>query len=281
MHTATALVLATVLFANGLAGAPAAAQEPKSPAGIDPRAMIEKYEGKLVDVPARGATSRAYIARPHGEGPHPAVVILHGTEGFTPTQPQLADDFAAAGFVAIAACWFKGKHMPSEFRTPPNLPCPNGPPFNGANLQSADYALAIVEFARSLPGVDPTRVTLWGHSRGGTIALLLAAKGAPVRAVVAAAPIYAYPKRGGVFADDFPIRYLAHMKVPILMMQGSLDQIIPVSEAREFETAARKAGLALDAEYYDGMGHNLFYTGSTRDAARGRAIAFLRKALSH
>lgn len=241
---------------------------------------MERIAANLVDVPMpKGAVGRAYIARPQGGGPFPAVVLLHGTEGFTPMQALLADDFAAAGFVAVAGCWFKGSHMPPGFPTPPNLPCPKGAAFDGANLKTVENARAVIDFARGLPAVAPDRVAVWGHSRGGTAALFLAVTDAPVRAVVAAAPIYAWPKRGGAYNDDFPIRHLSKIKVPVLMLQGTSDQIIPVSEAREFEAAARAAGLALEAQYYEGQDHPLFYRGPQRAAARDRAIAFLRKTL--
>ncbi len=263
--------LVTGLLCGGIVSSTTLAQD-----RLDPMPDLSR----LVDVPAPdGATMRAYVALPQGTGPHPAIVILHGTEGFNANQQVLADDFAAAGFVAVAACWFKGKHVPPSFSAPPNIPCANGPVFDGANMKTANNALAIVDFTRALPEVDRERVGLWGHSRGGTIVLLLAARNAPVRAVVAAAPIYAHPKRGGAYNDEFPIRFLDRMKLPVLMLQGTKDQIIPVEEAREFEAAARAAGLALEAEYYEGMEHSMFYKGAKRDAARTRAIAFFRETL--
>lgn len=257
---------------------PAGAQP--SDSSPDPRAALERIAESLVDVPMpKGAVGRAYIARPQGDGPFPAVVLLHGTAGFVTSYVPMADAFAAAGFVAVAGCWFKGNHMPPGFPTPPILPCPKGAAFDGANLKTVENARAIIDFARGLPGVAPDRVAVWGHSRGGTAALFLAVTDAPVRAVVAAAPIYAYPKREGTYRDDFPILYLSKIKVPVLMLQGTSDQIIPVSEAREFEAAARAASFALEAQYYEGEGHSLFFQGPQRDAARDRAIAFLRKTL--
>lgn len=275
-------ILTAVLFATLFAGSPTFAQGPREAGGPAPdfeRAARDAV-AKLVDVPMPGgAVSRAYVAHPKGAGPYPAILILHGTEGFAVTQIVLANDFAAAGFITVAACWFKGSHLPPGWRTPPGIPCPNGPEFDGANMQTADNALALLEFVRTLPGVDRDRIGVWGQSRGATISLLLAAQNAPARAFVAAAPIYAYPKRGGAYRDDFPIKFLDRIKRPVLMLQGTSDQIIPVDEAREFEAAARAAAVNLDAEYYPGEGHNLFYIGSQREASRDRAIAFFRKNL--
>lgn len=49
--------------------------------------------------------------------------------------------------------------------------------------------LAAVAYVRARPDVDPARVYLGGHSTGGTLALLAAASGLDVRAVVAFGPV--------------------------------------------------------------------------------------------
>jgi dienelactone hydrolase len=274
------VAVALAIMAGGLLCCTPAGAQPAS--GPTSPATVDRISANLVDVPMpNGKAGRAYIARPTAGGPFPAVVLLHGTNGFSVPPALLAEDFAAAGFVAIAACWFKGNHLPPGFRTPPNLPCPEGPVFDGANLKTVQNARAVVDFARGLPDVSPHRVAVWGQSRGGTAALLLAITAAPVRAVVAAAPIYAWPKRGGAYNDDFPIRYLDKITVPVLILQGTDDKIFPVAEAREFEAAARKAGIALEAEYFEGQGHEMVFVGPQREAARDRTIAFLRKTLGN
>ena len=78
--------------------------------GADMELVVRDVANQLIDVPtSSGAISRAYVARPrNGSGPYPAILLLHGTEGFAAPQVMLADDFGKAGFVAVAACWFKG-----------------------------------------------------------------------------------------------------------------------------------------------------------------------------
>lgn len=51
----------------------------------------------------------AAVAMPEGNGPFPAIIILHGTHGFAQEYVQLARRFAAKGFIGIAACWFAGR----------------------------------------------------------------------------------------------------------------------------------------------------------------------------
>jgi len=50
-----------------------------------------------------------YLAVPAGEGPFPALVIIHEWNGLTDRVRQVADDFAAEGYVTLAADLFQGQ----------------------------------------------------------------------------------------------------------------------------------------------------------------------------
>jgi carboxymethylenebutenolidase len=53
------------------------------------------YEGEAGKV-------QAYLARPEGAGPHPAVIVIHEIFGLNDQIKGVADRFAAAGYVALA-----------------------------------------------------------------------------------------------------------------------------------------------------------------------------------
>jgi dipeptidyl aminopeptidase/acylaminoacyl peptidase len=55
-------------------------------------------------------------------------------------------------------------------------------------LGEVDDVLAAVAYLRTLPFVDPDRVTLGGHSTGGTLALLAAERGGAMQGVIAFGP---------------------------------------------------------------------------------------------
>jgi len=120
-----------------------------------------------IALPGGGALSAA-VARPVGAGPHPVLVILHGTHGFAREYVGLARDLAReAGVVAIAACWFAGRRGAGvELVTP--IECPEAPPMpsTGMTPEALDVVDAVVNAARALPGVRADRVALLGHSRG-------------------------------------------------------------------------------------------------------------------
>ncbi|MCH8820886.1 MAG: dienelactone hydrolase family protein, partial [Acidobacteria bacterium] len=58
---------------------------------------------EVVEVPTpSGAIVKALLAYPQGSDPAPVVVAIHGRAGWTPWIQALADQLAAAGFIAIA-----------------------------------------------------------------------------------------------------------------------------------------------------------------------------------
>ena len=129
-----------------------------------------------VAVPDMGVMLAA-VARPSGDGPFPAVLLLHGTHGFARQYVQWAQDLARGGFLAVAACWFSGGGGPALNAVTPPIPCPETPPLGGdAYPEGLQYVDALVQATRALPRAHSDRLALVGHSRGGgaTLQYLLA-----------------------------------------------------------------------------------------------------------
>lgn len=220
----------------------------------------------------------AAVARPSGPGPHPVVVVLHGTHGFAREYVQWAQDLARGGFLAVAACWFSGGSGGGSGIVTPPIPCPEIPPLKrDAYPEAVRYIHAVVKAARLLPGVRPDRIGLVGHSRGGgeTLQYLLAF--GDVQAAVLHAAGHGYR----------PVARAAEFKVPMLLLHGTADgpadgggANTQVALAREFEAALRRNGKPVEAHYYEGGGHNTFFTNATQhDDELKRMIAFLRRHL--
>lgn len=57
----------------------------------------------------RDSATRGYLAVPEGEGPFPAVILIHEWNGLVERVRQMADDFAAEGYVALAADLYSGR----------------------------------------------------------------------------------------------------------------------------------------------------------------------------
>ena len=117
------------------------------------------------------------------EGDSPCVVMGHGFSG---TQDRLfvgAERFAGAGFAALT---FDYRSFGESGGQPRQLVSIKG--------QLEDWRSAI-RFARTLEGVDPERIALWGSSLGGGHVIVVAAKDPRVAAVVAQVPFNGFPRR--------------------------------------------------------------------------------------
>ena len=218
----------------------------------------------------------AAVARPNGSGPFPALLILHGSHGFAEEYVGLAHDMARRGIVGVAACWFAGgSGRGTKFITP--IDCSSAPPLTAAATPEARRAVdALMQVTRTLPGVRPDRVALFGHSRGGGAALHYVMSDGTAQAVVLNSA--GYPRELNSRVGD--------IKVPILILHGIDDRpadggssMTGVERARSFEAALRDAGKQVEARYYEG-GHNSIFASERQHEAEVEAIvAFLERHL--
>jgi fermentation-respiration switch protein FrsA (DUF1100 family) len=111
------------------------------------------------------------------DGRRPCVVLAHGFSG-TVDSGLLAyvERFAAAGLDALA---FDYRHFGASDGEPRQL--------LSIRRQHEDYAAAIA-LARSLPGVDPDRVVVWGSSFSGGHVVPVAVSDGRVAAVISQVP---------------------------------------------------------------------------------------------
>ncbi len=123
-------------------------------------------------------TCAAWLYKPAGDGPHPMVVVGHGLTG---TREQRLDAYAsrfcAAGLGAVV---FDYRYFGASGGEPRQVV--------SIRAQLADWRGAI-EFARSIPWVDPDRVALFGTSFGGGHVITIAAEDERIAAVVAQCPM--------------------------------------------------------------------------------------------
>jgi dienelactone hydrolase len=102
----------------------------------------------------RGLVGTVY--EPPGDGRRAAVIVLPGSQGGIPLPTSWAGGLASRGYVVLALAYFNAEGLPPLLQ---NIPL--------------EYFATAVEWLKSQPSVDPTRIGVMGTSRGGELALLL------------------------------------------------------------------------------------------------------------
>ena len=124
-------------------------------------------ETQPVEYTSSTATIEAYIARPSGASQSPGVIVLHDDLGLNDRFRNLAQQFAEAGFVALAP------HLPYRSNTPASEPR-DGRPQRAAvadlsSVQAAGDLRAAFTYLQQDPGVDAARISAvgvgWGEYR--------------------------------------------------------------------------------------------------------------------
>lgn len=130
-----------------------------------------------VEFRSGGTRCAAWLYRPADDRPAPCVVLAHG---FTGTRGErldaYAERFCAAGLAALV---FDYRHFGASDGEPRQL--------LDIKRQLLDWRSAVA-FARTLEGIDPQRIALWGSSFGGGHVVETAAGDPRIAAVVSQAP---------------------------------------------------------------------------------------------
>lgn len=131
-----------------------------------------------LEVRERGLVGRMF--EPARPGPHPAVLVVGGSNGGLAWSQEMAALLASHGFAAFALAYFRVEGLPSTLDRIP--------------LEYFDTAL---EWLAARPSVAAEHIGVAGLSRGGELALLLGATYARISAVVAWVP-------SGIVGPAFP-----------------------------------------------------------------------------
>ncbi len=204
--------------------------------------------GQRVEVPFEGSRLVGVLRRPHGEGPHPVVVMVPGLDS---TKEELRSSEALFLERGLATFSVDG---PGQGEAQHDLPIRGDWEVPGQ---------ALVDAVAAQPGIDGERIGVWGVSLGGYYAPRLASGVERVRACVALAGPWnfgecwdrlppltrtAFRVRSGS-ADDDEARTRAleldltgraeRIRVPLLVVAGKQDRLIPWQHA---ERLAAEAG---------------------------------------
>ncbi len=215
-----------------------------------------------------GGSMRGYLVQPAGQGPFPAVLVVHENRGLNPYIEDVARRAAVEGFLALA---------------PDGLAPLGGYPGNdddGRELQAKlDQAKLRADMLNSARFLKSHRLSggklgatgfCWG---GGTVNWLATALGAELQAAV---PFY-----GAAAASDA----VPKIKAPLLIHYAENDERINAMWPA-FEAALKAAGVRHEMHRYSGTQHGFHndstprYVEAAAKLAWERTVAFFRKNLA-
>jgi carboxymethylenebutenolidase len=230
-----------------------------------------RIKAKYVDYPSPGGNSgkmRGYLVQPTGNGPFPAVLVVHENRGLNPYIEDVARRLATEGFLALA---------------PDGLAPAGGYPGNdddGRTLQSgldqAKLRVDLVNSARFVKthALSSGKLGATGFCFGGGIVNYLAVTlGADLAAGV---PFY------GAAAD---LAEVPKIKAALLIQYAGTDERIN-AQWPAYETALKANKVTHEAFFYEGTQHGFHnnstprYNEAAAKLAWDRTLAHFRKHLA-
>jgi carboxymethylenebutenolidase len=222
-------------------------------------------QGAMIRFPANGRTAQGYLNAAAGNGP--GLVIIQEWWGLVDHIKQVADRFAAEGFIVLAPDLYDGRATTSPDEAGRLLMALRIP-------EAAKDITAAATYLLGLPSVQPKRVATLGFCMGGQLALFAAQEYPDI--IAAAVDFYGY-----AIHPQAPIEP-ARLRVPVQAHFGRTDRTVSERDARALTERYRAAGKPFEAYFYD-AGHAFFndsrsqvFDQPSADLAWQRTLAFLR-----
>lgn len=273
-------VIALAMVATACAAIPVTAFTRTGAVVGNPSTAVEWFASPAPN----GREVRLALLRAQGDGPHPALLILPGSDGLTDTYVKLARDFAAQGFDVVAGCWFG---LPNATDLLARIDCDNAPDFTGVSEASVGAVQALVDATLEATGVAPDQLGILGYSRGGGAALLRSARTGAEEPIVDLAGMVT----GQVQGFDPPppnevniIPSATSISAPTLMLHGTSDSIVVPTQTTTLASAMRSAERDVTVHWYTtecdgGCNHDLLSHTRSRNDVIERASAWLHRHL--
>jgi dipeptidyl aminopeptidase/acylaminoacyl peptidase len=217
---------------------------------------------------SEGLQIGALLTKPNGKGPFPAYLHNHGS--MTPQDAagplwslpdELERQMVAAGYVVLRPArrgYLGSAGSTTTYWMHANSPLRAGDVINGAYAEANDV-LAAVAWLRSRPYVDGRRIAVGGHSIGGLVSVIAAARSAGLAGVVSI--------NGGMtwVYDGVEEGYPAVSKVwrteareitaPTLVLHGKQDAVVVPDIGRELAEVLQRQAVPVSFTLYDGDHH--------------------------
>lgn len=194
-------------------------------------------EGKQVSYKSGDETVDAKLFSPKGNGPFPALIVIHEWWGLDDWVKEQASKLADAGYVALAIDLYRGKvaSTPDEAHE-----LMRGVPEDRARRDLR----AAFAYLKSQKNVKANRIGAIGWCMGGGYSLDVA-----LEEPTLAADVIHY----GHLASDGET--LKKIQAPVFGVFGGQDKGITPEDVHKFEAAMKQAGKKIEIKIYPEAGH--------------------------
>jgi len=193
---------------------------------------IVNYQAKNIDL-------KGYVAFPDTEKA-PLVLIAHTWAGKDEFVHQRAEDLAALGYVGFAVDMYGNGKVGADTAENESLMTP----LVSDRDMLKGRILSALNFGKSLPGVDSSRVAAIGYCFGGLVVLDLARSGEDLGGVVSF--------HGLLMPSDISEKGI---KAKVLVLHGERDPMVPLDMVDTFQKEMTGANADWQLHSYGGTYH--------------------------
>jgi carboxymethylenebutenolidase len=250
---AVAVFFAASLLVSSASPLPAATAQEATTANVATETIHYDSSGFNID---------AFVAKPTGGGKHPAVLVIHDTQGLNDPIREIAKQFAAAGFYALAPDFTSRL---GGTRTPDQMALAVGRLSPNLSVQDARAALS---YLQKDPDVDATKTSTVGFGWGGWRSFMLA---------VSVPELY----RAVVYCGSTPSQSFDTVHAPVLAQYAQYD-FRTTGNALLTEKTMTEAGKKFTYFVYPQANRGFYapgmqYTAEAAKLAWTRTLDFLQK----
>jgi carboxymethylenebutenolidase len=220
--------------------------------------------GNMIEFAANGRNAPGYLSAPSGGGP--GLIVVQEWWGLVDHIRDVADRFAAEGFVVLAPDLYRGDVATSSDEA--------GHKLIGLDIPSVSAELrAAAQYLQAQPGVTGKKVAVVGFCMGGQLAML----GGCDHPDLIGPTVNFYGIHPKVTLD------VEKLGAPVLAHFGKRDDFTPLATSEALVQRIRDAGKDITAHFYDTQ-HAFFndtrpevYDAEAARLAWTRTLAFLRE----
>jgi dipeptidyl aminopeptidase/acylaminoacyl peptidase len=234
----------------------------------------ETFTRYMIRYPSDGLSIYGFVNIPKGDGPFPAIIMIHGyansnTSTILGYGTNLADNFVKNGYIVL---------HPNMRGYPPSD--------NGDSLYRAGLAvdilnlIALIKEGVGQPGLmenaDPARIGLWGQSLGGGVAIKVATVSQDIKAMVLYSAISADERKNaelfyGITKEQIylteleapseitayfsPLNYFDKINASVKLYHSLDDDVVPAAWAIENCDEMKAHAVDIECFYYFGADH--------------------------